>query len=172
MRIQTTFVPCSEVKQQTPPTPDDDANLSGVVLDMKQLAQMPKADLMASLRKLKDAYASWIDGESGKLNDSAERLFDHQTAAQRAISRCKRACTRIAEGIDLIETDSTAEEAFRFANHAMWLHMPPRADEWLHVETVSPRAAAGRGLSLARFHDLQGRYVASATQECLMAYAG
>lgn len=56
-------------------------------------------------------------------------------------------------------------------NHAMWLHMPPRVDEWLHAETVSPRAAAGRGLAMARFHDLRGRYVASATQECLMAYA-
>lgn len=56
-------------------------------------------------------------------------------------------------------------------NHALWLHQPFRADEWLHVETVSPRASAGRGLSIARFHDLNGRYLASATQECLMAYA-
>ncbi|MBG9388070.1 acyl-CoA thioesterase [Caenimonas aquaedulcis] len=57
-------------------------------------------------------------------------------------------------------------------NHAMWLHLAPRVDEWLHVETVSPRAVAGRGLAMACFHDLHGRFVASATQECLMAYAG
>jgi acyl-CoA thioesterase-2 len=57
-------------------------------------------------------------------------------------------------------------------NHAIWLHQPVRADEWLHVETVSPCAASGRGLSVARFHDLQGKFVASGTQECLMAYAG
>lgn len=56
-------------------------------------------------------------------------------------------------------------------NHAIWLHQPVRADQWLHVETVSPCAASGRGLSVARFHDLQGRFVASGTQECLMAYA-
>ena len=40
--IETEFVPRSEVEQQTPPTPADDANLTGVVLDMKELAQMPK----------------------------------------------------------------------------------------------------------------------------------
>ncbi|MES2631362.1 MAG: acyl-CoA thioesterase domain-containing protein [Pseudomonadota bacterium] len=56
-------------------------------------------------------------------------------------------------------------------NHAIWLHRAPRADEWMHVETVSPCASNGRGLSVARFHDLQGRMVASATQECLMTYA-
>lgn len=54
-------------------------------------------------------------------------------------------------------------------NHAIWLHQPPRADEWLHFDSVSPAAMSGRGLSIARVHDRQGRMVASATQECLMA---
>ena len=54
-------------------------------------------------------------------------------------------------------------------NHAIWLHRPFRADEWLHVESISPAAAGGRGLSVARVHDRAGRLVASATQECLMA---
>lgn len=54
-------------------------------------------------------------------------------------------------------------------NHAIWLHRPLRADEWLHFDSVSPSAAAGRGLSIARVHDRHGTLVASATQECLMA---
>ena len=87
LMVETEFVPRSEVEQQTPPTPADDANLTGVVLDMKELTQMPKADLLATLRKLKDAYASWIQKESGKISNPAERLADHQTAAQRAIER-------------------------------------------------------------------------------------
>ena len=120
LMVETEFVPRAEVEQQTPPTPADDANLTGVVLDMKELAQMPKADLLATLRKLKDAYASWIQKETGKIPNPAERLAEHQTAAQRAVERCERACTRIAEGIDLIESDAKAEESFRFANHAMW----------------------------------------------------
>ena len=36
------------------------------------------------------------------------------------MERCQRANARIAEGIDLIDSDPQAEEAFRFANHAMW----------------------------------------------------
>ena len=118
--LETEFVPRSEVEQQTPPAADDDANLASVVLDMKELAQMPKAALLASLRQMQSAYASWIQRETGKLSDTAERLAEHQAAAQRALENCHRASIRIAEGIDLIENDSLAEEAFRFANHAMW----------------------------------------------------
>ncbi|WP_066266431.1 acyl-CoA thioesterase [Hydrogenophaga palleronii] len=55
-------------------------------------------------------------------------------------------------------------------NHALWLHRPVRADQWLHVEAISPCAQAGRGLSIGSVHDLQGRHLATMTQECLMAY--
>lgn len=54
-------------------------------------------------------------------------------------------------------------------NHAIWLHHPLRADGWLHFDSVSPAAASGRGLCIARVHDRHGTLVASATQECLMA---
>jgi hypothetical protein len=120
LMVESEFVPSSEVEQQTPPTPADDPNLYGVTLDMKELAQWPKPALLASLRRLKHAYANWIVRESDKLANPAERLAEHQTAAQRVVERCERACARIAEGIDLIENDPLAEEAFRFANHAMW----------------------------------------------------
>lgn len=120
MMVETEFVPRSEVEQQTPPTPADDPNLYGVTLDMKELAHWPKPALLASLRRLKHAYANWIVRESDKLANPAERLAEHQGAAQRAVERCRRACDRIAEGIDLIEADANAEGAFRFANHAMW----------------------------------------------------
>lgn len=120
LMIETTFVPCSEVEQQTPPTPDDDANLVGVVLDMKELAQMPKAQLLTSLRQIQSAYAKWIEEETAKPGKEAERLGDHLAAAHRAIERCERANARIKEGIDLIESDPLAEEAFRFANQSMW----------------------------------------------------
>ncbi|WBY03074.1 thioesterase family protein [Ramlibacter tataouinensis] len=55
-------------------------------------------------------------------------------------------------------------------NHALWLHRIPRADEWLHVEAISVHAGAGRGLAVGNFHDAQGRHVATATQDCLIAY--
>lgn len=56
-------------------------------------------------------------------------------------------------------------------NHALWLHSPFRADEWLHFECHSPAAALGRGLCIARVHDRSGSLVASVTQECLMTEA-
>jgi acyl-CoA thioesterase II len=57
-------------------------------------------------------------------------------------------------------------------NHAIWLHEPFRADQWLHFDCRSPAAGAGRGFTVARIHDRDGRHVASATQECLMAPRG
>lgn len=55
-------------------------------------------------------------------------------------------------------------------NHALWLHRPVRADQWLHVDCTSSCAQAGRGLSIGAVHDLQGRHLATMSQECLMAY--
>ena len=56
-------------------------------------------------------------------------------------------------------------------NHAITFHRPCVADAWLHFDSRSPGAAAGRGLSIAAVHDREGRLVATASQECLMAYA-
>ncbi|MDP9900961.1 acyl-CoA thioesterase [Variovorax ginsengisoli] len=56
-------------------------------------------------------------------------------------------------------------------NHCIWFHRPFAPDDWLYVDTHSPCAAEGRGLSIASVHDRSGTLVASATQECLMAYA-
>ena len=64
-------------------------------------------------------YVAWVQREVEKLSDPADRLVDHQSAARRAVDRCQRADTRIAEGIDLIESDLQADEAFRFANLVM-----------------------------------------------------
>lgn len=118
--LETEFVPQSEVEQQTPPSVTDNPDLSGVILDMKELSTLQKPALLTSLRKLQEAYVSWIQRESGRLTDPGERLGDHQSAARRAVARCQRACSRLEEGIRLLDNDSQAEAAFRFANHAMW----------------------------------------------------
>jgi acyl-CoA thioesterase-2 len=56
-------------------------------------------------------------------------------------------------------------------NHAIWLHRPLRADEWLLFDCLSPSAAGGRGFATARVYDQSGELVASVTQECLLAPA-
>lgn len=55
-------------------------------------------------------------------------------------------------------------------NHALWLHQVPQSDAWIHVEASSWHAGHGRGLAVARYHDPQGRHLASATQDCLVTY--
>lgn len=118
--VETEFIPQAEVEQQTPPDETDNPDIAGVVLDMKELSEMPKAELMAALNQLHKAYERWIARETLKPADSGQRLQYHQDAAARAIAKCQRACDRLREGIDLIESDPIAEEAFRFANQAMW----------------------------------------------------
>lgn len=118
--VETEWVPSFEVPQQTPRSPVDDENLTGVVMDMKELAELSKPGLIASLRHIETAYRVWIKMEATKLSLPSERLAGHEDAAQLAVDRCARALQRIKAGIDLIENDPLAEEAFRFANRAMW----------------------------------------------------
>jgi len=119
-QVETEWVPRFEVPQQTPRSVADDENLDGVVMDMKELAELPKPGLIASLRHIETAYRIWIKMETAKLSLPAEKLSGHEDAANRAVERCTRALQRIKAGIDLIEADPLAEEAFRFANRAMW----------------------------------------------------
>ncbi|WP_205169011.1 DISARM system helicase DrmA [Burkholderia sp. LMG 13014] len=119
-QVETEWVPRFEVPQQTPRSPADDENLNGVVMDMKELAELPKYGLIASLRHIETAYRIWIRMEAAKFSQPAEQLAGHEEAARRAVERCMRALQRIKAGIDLIENDPLAEEAFRFANRAMW----------------------------------------------------
>ena len=50
-------------------------------------------------------------------------------------------------------------------DHALWIHRPFRADEWLLYDCWSPSAADARGLAIGRLFDRDGRHVASAVQE-------
>jgi hypothetical protein len=119
-QVETEWVPEFEVPQQTPRTASDDENLAGLTMDMKELAELPKAGLIAGLRHIETAYGIWIKIEQAKLTLPSEKLDGHEAAANRAVERCTRALERIRAGIDLIETNPLAEEAFRFANRAMW----------------------------------------------------
>ncbi len=119
-QVETEWLPSFEVPQQTPRSAADDENLVGTVLDMKDLAELPKAGLIASLRRIEMAYGVWIKAEEAKLTLPSEKLAGHEDAAKRAVERCTRTHQRIKAGIDLIEADLRAEDAFRFANRAMW----------------------------------------------------
>lgn len=53
-------------------------------------------------------------------------------------------------------------------DHAVWLHEPLRADEWLLYATDSPWAGHARGFNRGQIFSRDGRLVASVAQEGLM----
>jgi acyl-CoA thioesterase-2 len=53
-------------------------------------------------------------------------------------------------------------------DHALWLHRPFRADEWLLYAQDSPSAAGARGFCRGSFFTRDGRLVASTAQEGLI----
>jgi len=57
-------------------------------------------------------------------------------------------------------------------DHAVWLHEPFRADEWLLYATDSPWAGHARGFNRGRIFTRDGRLVASTAQEGLMRVRG
>jgi acyl-CoA thioesterase-2 len=50
-------------------------------------------------------------------------------------------------------------------DHAMWFHRSARVDDWLLYAQESPSAQNGRGLSLGKIFDREGRLIASVAQE-------
>ena len=57
-------------------------------------------------------------------------------------------------------------------DHAVWLHEPFRADDWLLYATDSPWAGHARGFNRGKIFTRDGRLVASTTQEGLMRVRG
>lgn len=53
-------------------------------------------------------------------------------------------------------------------DHALWLHRPFRADEWLLYSQDTPSASGARGFARGLIHDRGGRLVASVAQEGLI----
>ncbi|WP_193607222.1 acyl-CoA thioesterase domain-containing protein [Nocardioides lijunqiniae] len=53
-------------------------------------------------------------------------------------------------------------------DHSVWFHRPFRADQWWLYDQVSPSAAGGRGLVLAKVYTQDGTLAASVAQEALL----
>jgi acyl-CoA thioesterase-2 len=53
-------------------------------------------------------------------------------------------------------------------DHAVWFHVPARADDWLVFQLESPRAAGARGFVRGSIFARAGTLVASVAQECLL----
>jgi hypothetical protein len=120
IELKTSVLPSYEVPQTTPPTVEELPELAGLVLDMKILAQSSPEELTLFLTPLTIAYENWIDKQQQQLNNNLEELSAYQQAAETAISNCKQALERIEAGINTLQTNPQAVEAFQFMNRAMW----------------------------------------------------
>jgi Helicase conserved C-terminal domain len=120
-RISTQIVPAHEVPKTTPPLAEEIPGLSGLVLDMKELAESSSAQLADKLVPLTSAYADWIEKQRKKLSDPAELLDDFQGVADEVLKNCSRTLERIEQGVELLKSDESAAAAFKFMNKAMWL---------------------------------------------------
>jgi hypothetical protein len=115
LSIATRVIPFHDV-------PDTEArDLPGVenlVRDMKTLSEFGGEVLATRLAVLADAYEAWIDAQEARI--ALGELAGHEETAKLAVGRCKRASSRLREGIEVIRTNPLAASAFRFANEAMW----------------------------------------------------
>jgi hypothetical protein len=118
--LTTRVIPSYEVRQVSSATAADNPDLQGLVLDMKALAEMDPAALIANLERLPWAYRRWIDSEGQHSASGAADLAAHRDAVSSALADCERACQRIAAGVDVLRSDPQALDAFQFANRAMW----------------------------------------------------
>ena len=88
------------------------------LLDMKKLAELPKEDLVVALRILVEDYVAWIADQEARISGELPLYRD---SAERALERCRIVSARLEKGIQTLNDDPKALEAFRFANRAMAL---------------------------------------------------
>ncbi len=120
VRLTTRAVPDYELPRTEAPTPQEIPGLAGLVLDMKELAELPQADLAEGLLPLVTAYAEWIEDGRERVRTGADGLADYEKTAKESLAECRTALSRIRAGIELVTTDPQAARAFAFTNAAMW----------------------------------------------------
>ncbi|MEH0420207.1 DISARM system helicase DrmA [Streptomyces sp. B21-083] len=111
-------VPFTDVPSYTHPADSDLPELAGLVLDMKELAELTPDQLRSALMPLVDGYRAWIGRCEARIDDPEQRLEGFAADARDNLRRATRAASRIEDGINLLTT-GPALEAFRFANRAM-----------------------------------------------------
>jgi acyl-CoA thioesterase-2 len=98
---------------------------------------------------------------NGRLPDDAKL---HQCILAYASDFTLLDTALIAHGKLLFDTDIQLASL----DHAMWLHRPFRADEWLLYTQDSPSASGARGFCRGSVFTRDGVLVASAAQEGLV----
>ncbi|MCE9940695.1 MULTISPECIES: helicase-related protein [Serratia] len=113
-------MPAVELPSMTPDITDREGD--PVTLSMRDLSGLttfaPGAQDWAPLDSLVQEYAAWIDAREAGSEKLSPQLRDVATSH---LEDCRQSLKRIRHGIAILQTDTTALEAFRLANQAMLL---------------------------------------------------
>jgi len=112
---------------------------SRLVVRMASLAGLiPGDDGRAKLEEIVTRYERWIS-ESRRAAD--EPAFDprFRRAANRHLGECERAARRMRDGLEYLDRDPVAREAFRLASHAILLQQVVTRDSPRQVSYDSVR---------------------------------
>ena len=143
VRVGTTVLPWYDVPvTETPDEADFEKRFpgfGGFVLDMGELAEMDRDDVIAALSRIPETYTLWIEEQRARLGIDPD-LESHRVAAERALDKAETARDRLAEGVKVLADDEDAFEAFRFANKAM------RIQRLRSLYALARRRGAGRDL--------------------------
>ncbi|MBO9695903.1 MAG: hypothetical protein J7499_06875 [Sphingopyxis sp.] len=83
-----------------------------------ETASAPDTALIGTLDAVADGYDRWIEARDGDIRKIPDALREQ---AARNLDRCRDAARRIRDGIAFLAADADALDAFRRANHAMYV---------------------------------------------------
>ena len=101
-----------------------DCNVDNGCLSMKFLSDLdstPIFNKISAMKTLIDSYASWIDDLQKMLDDESKIAIQFQPKAKEHIINCEEACTRMKNGLRLLEENQIVAKAFLLANRAMFM---------------------------------------------------
>ena len=113
VRLETRVAPMYDVAQTQPVVPE------GLVIDMRELANLPDGSFGAALDPMVAAYEVWIDSLAARVSNPGQDLTPFMDVAPDSIEECRKTAARIRTGIEWLDTKEHAADAFRFANRAM-----------------------------------------------------
>ena len=113
--IHTSFIPEYEIPGVSPNIEGFDKNHFWMMFMAKP---RNKAESIARLNMLADSYEKWINEMLRADPLMSDENFKNKIGAQ-VISKCEEALRRIRDGINIVNTDNIAFEAFCFMNSVM-----------------------------------------------------
>ncbi|MBQ9454454.1 MAG: DISARM system helicase DrmA [Thermoguttaceae bacterium] len=122
--ISTAVIPDYEIPiTETPGAREEDRPALKMIYDqkwlnMRWLAEAPKGELLERLRFIINDYSDWISQLKEDAQNAEFQKF--QSAAKKTIDHCEEIRDRLQEGLDVLDKNKKAREAFHFANLVMY----------------------------------------------------